>query len=441
MKFNISIYIGLMERVGPYNRPETFVQEVAAKLEPELPKFAARKPTEQQKQHYGFAPLRLEDGSPTMVIDSGVLSLCVQKEAKVIPADTVAQKIDVASKAALAVINADLVEGEEPLTELPSDDRRVIKDAVMAEMMKTDHTVRTRCFLQLVSLGIEQGVFLVIVHTVSNTMREAALNLLRTALETLPVTPLGKLADSHFPYDAWLRNYIINQVSVVHKEPVICIGSNAKLKADDSVLKLTDLLNTNLELLKDVALNMSVTDIELVGADNWSCSVNRAIEIKELEIHKENSLAEEQDDYSMLMVLRGDLLMAGHWVIDFVCQLPKLFGAEEFISHWLNHAQNLAKQSMVSEEEENVQKLLQWQIANGNAEKPADHIDPIENNPFEETDYQAAVNVVRNAGRVSISMVQRALRLGYNKSARLVERMEREGVVSAPSHNGTRTLL
>jgi len=434
MKFNLSIYIGLMERVGPYNRPETFIQEVAAKLEPELPKFAARKPTEQQKQHYGFAPIRLEDGSPTMVIDSGVLSLCVQKEAKVIPADTVTQKIDVASKAALAVINADLVEGEEPLTELPSDDRRVIKDAVMAEMMKTDHTVRTRCFLQLVNLGIERGAFLVIVHTVSNTMLEAALNLLRTALETMPVTPLAKLADSQFPYDAWLRGFIINQERKVNSEPDIYLGSNAKLKAQESVMKLTDLLNTNLELLKDVALNMSVTDIELIGSD-WNCSINRALEVKELELNAENALAEQQDDYSILMLLRGDLLMAGHWVARFVNLLPSLLQQADILNDWLKRL------TTESEPAEDKHKLQQWQITNGNAEKPADHIDPTENNPFEETDYQAAVNVVRNAGRVSISMVQRALRLGYNKSARLVERMEREGVVSVPSHNGTRTLL
>jgi DNA segregation ATPase FtsK/SpoIIIE, S-DNA-T family len=37
--------------------------------------------------------------------------------------------------------------------------------------------------------------------------------------------------------------------------------------------------------------------------------------------------------------------------------------------------------------------------------------------------------------------VQRRLSVGYNKAASLVERMEKEGVVSAPNHSGKRTIL
>ena len=47
--------------------------------------------------------------------------------------------------------------------------------------------------------------------------------------------------------------------------------------------------------------------------------------------------------------------------------------------------------------------------------------------------YDQAVAVVADAGYCSISHVQRQLGVGYNKAAKLVERMEQEGVVGPPS--------
>ncbi|RPJ13196.1 MAG: cell division protein FtsK, partial [Deltaproteobacteria bacterium] len=43
--------------------------------------------------------------------------------------------------------------------------------------------------------------------------------------------------------------------------------------------------------------------------------------------------------------------------------------------------------------------------------------------------YDEAVALVLEAGHASISMVQRRLRVGYNRAARMIEKMEREGVV------------
>jgi S-DNA-T family DNA segregation ATPase FtsK/SpoIIIE len=55
--------------------------------------------------------------------------------------------------------------------------------------------------------------------------------------------------------------------------------------------------------------------------------------------------------------------------------------------------------------------------------------------------YDEAVNIVLTSRRASISSVQRQLRIGYNRAARLIEEMERAGLVSAMQSNGNREVL
>ncbi len=55
--------------------------------------------------------------------------------------------------------------------------------------------------------------------------------------------------------------------------------------------------------------------------------------------------------------------------------------------------------------------------------------------------YDEAVNFVIESRRASISAVQRKLRIGYNRAARLIESMEAAGLVSEMSSNGSREVL
>lgn len=66
---------------------------------------------------------------------------------------------------------------------------------------------------------------------------------------------------------------------------------------------------------------------------------------------------------------------------------------------------------------------------------------PTETSADQDELYDQAVAWVTESRRASISSVQRHLRVGYNRAARLVEEMEASGVVSRPQHNGQREVL
>ena len=55
--------------------------------------------------------------------------------------------------------------------------------------------------------------------------------------------------------------------------------------------------------------------------------------------------------------------------------------------------------------------------------------------------YRQAVQIVQNDKKVSTSYVQRRLRIGYNRAAIIVERMEAEGIITAADHTGRREVI
>ena len=55
--------------------------------------------------------------------------------------------------------------------------------------------------------------------------------------------------------------------------------------------------------------------------------------------------------------------------------------------------------------------------------------------------YDEAVAFVAQSRRASISAVQRRLRVGYNRAARIIETMEETGIVSPMATNGNREVL
>ena len=66
---------------------------------------------------------------------------------------------------------------------------------------------------------------------------------------------------------------------------------------------------------------------------------------------------------------------------------------------------------------------------------------PVGDDSPEEAEYRRATQLVAESQKASTSWLQRQLRIGYNRAARHIERMEKEGLVSRPDHVGRREVL
>jgi S-DNA-T family DNA segregation ATPase FtsK/SpoIIIE len=61
--------------------------------------------------------------------------------------------------------------------------------------------------------------------------------------------------------------------------------------------------------------------------------------------------------------------------------------------------------------------------------------------PEHDERYDEAVAIVTESGQASISMLQRRLRVGYNRAARMIEAMEQEGVIGPADGSKAREVL
>ena len=106
------------------------------------------------------------------------------------------------------------------------------------------------------------------------------------------------------------------------------------------------------------------------------------------------------------------------------------FVADHEVHKVVEHLKSLAKPEYLGE-------VLEPATVEDPAAAGADGVPTGEKDPL----YDQAVEIVLRTRRPSISLVQRHLRIGYNRAARLIEDMERAGMVSAMQSNGNREVL
>jgi len=73
--------------------------------------------------------------------------------------------------------------------------------------------------------------------------------------------------------------------------------------------------------------------------------------------------------------------------------------------------------------------------------KDKESIDSENMNDEKDELYYKAVDIIKNEGKASTSFLQRKLQIGYNRAARIMETMEKEGIVGQANHVGKREIL
>ena len=73
--------------------------------------------------------------------------------------------------------------------------------------------------------------------------------------------------------------------------------------------------------------------------------------------------------------------------------------------------------------------------------EPGAEDDPEGGDDVDDDLYQDAIRVVCDAGRASTSTLQRRLRIGYGRAARLIDLMEKDGIVGPPDGTKPREVL
>ncbi|MBA0182688.1 recombination-associated protein RdgC [Pectobacterium versatile] len=313
---------------------------------------------------------------------NGQIMLTLQREEKILPAPVIAREL------------AAKIDSMETMQQRRL--KKTEKDALKDEVIQT---LLPRAFSKYhtTKIWINAGAGLIIVDAASGKKAEDALALLRKTLGSLPVVPLALETPIELTLTEWVRN---------GKAPAgFALQEEAELKAvleEGGILRSKHQDLTSDEITNHIDAGKLVTKLALEWRERISFVLADDGSLKKLKFS--DVLLEQNDDID-----RADEV--ARFDADFVLLTGEL---STLISELVAALGGEVKRVAPQPENYDLQ---------------------------DDKLYPDAVQFVQTSGRATISGLQRHFRIGYNRAAHLIEAMERKGVVSAPTHDGTRTVI
>lgn len=313
---------------------------------------------------------------------NGQILLTLQREEKILPAPVIAREL------------AAKIDSMETMQQRRL--KKTEKDALKDEVLQT---LLPRAFSKYhtTKIWINAGAGLIIVDAASGKKAEDALALLRKTLGSLPVVPLALETPIELTLTEWIRN---------GKAPAgFALQEEAELKAvleEGGILRSKHQDLTSDEITNHIQAGKLVTKLALEWRERISFVLADDGSLKKLKFS--DVLLEQNDDID-----RADEV--ARFDADFVLLTGEL---STLISELVAALGGEVKRVAPQPENYDLQ---------------------------DDKLYPDAVQFVQTSGRATISGLQRHFRIGYNRAAHLIEAMERKGVVSAPTHDGTRTVI
>lgn len=312
--------------------------------------------------------------------------VCFQVEEKLLPAAVIQEHVDI------RVADIEAEQGYKP----GRREIREIKDAVTRELLEMAFTRKRQT---LAWICRQRGLLIVAANSANKA--DEMLGAMREALENMPVSLLKTQLTPAHAMTSWLA-------------------------ADEAPEHFT-----------------IDTDCKLVSSTESKAAVSytrHALDAEEIRHHI--TAGKRAEHLGLTFRDRMSFILGSGFELKRIVMLDVLTESQEPTDNEIEHfdAQFLLEASEIE------QAYLALIEAHGGIEAPqrddlVDRAQGSANDGDPDPLYDQAVQVVMTTNRPSISLVQRHLKIGYNRAARLIDQMERSGLVSPMDNNGNREVL
>lgn len=350
----------------------------------------------------GFVPP--VDRSEEWTISIGNRHLvCLKVQEKILPAAAIKEALELKVRE---------VEQRENRV-LGRKERKALKEAVTEELLPR---ALTKSKSHYAYIDFEDN--LLVVDSASASVVDTVIGSLRDALASFPVIPLRTKSAPHVIFAHWIQ----------HEAPKdFSLSGACKLLDPLSSAKVTV---ANHDLTNEAFTNLLVEghQVESIGLSDFgdaSFTLGADLRVSQLKIQNGAIMAaRDEDGETAADVARADFMLLHGTIVSVLSMFMTEFGGEEPYEKTQGAADGADGQNAESP----------GAAAHSPAPTAAEEVSDDEL-------YDQAVSAVREQGKPSISFVQRHLRIGYNRAARLIEKMEFDGVVSPPHGDGSRLVM
>ncbi len=345
-----------------------------------------------QLQTLGWVPPR--EGADLAHAVGGKIILTLRVESKLLPGKAINQATAARAR------EIEEREGFKPGRKLMKE----IREKIIEEKLPTALTQYDD-----IRLWIDPIERWLIIDTSTPSKADMVIGLLAKSIEPFPLENLYVVMSPVSAMTGWLAE----------DEPPVnfSIDQDAELRASGTSGAAIRYVKHSIDaddVRRHIQSGKQCTRLAMTWADKISFELTEDLDIRKirpLDVLKENHPAEDTD----AEVFDAEFLLMAGEIAKLLAELVYALGGE--------------KQLQDAGAAATGQLALDTSADDG--EEPSDAIDPL---------YTDAVMVVRKHRRASISLVQRHLRIGYNRAALLLESMEQAGLVTAMQSNGSREL-
>lgn len=342
-----------------------------------------------EPMRYGFVP-PIKGGSDFVHAANGCIAICAQQEDKILPASAINEALE---KKVAAIF-------ESESRKVHRKERQELKDELIFSMLPQAFTKNSRTYAY-----IDTRDDIIYVDASSPKKAEDLISALREAFGSLPCLPIGSVNSPATAMTNWVRNDCAPENFL--------IGDDGELHANksDRIIRCKKQDMQEEVITTHIDSGMSVRKLAVSWKEGISFTLTDDLYLKKLVF--DDKLIESAND-------RRAETWAEQFDADFIIMTGEL--------------RNLKNELLAA-----CGGIREYELLDEPPAGKAQAADGTED--YSDSLYDDAKSHVRETGIATISSLQRCLRVGYNRAARLMDLLENDNIVSKPDHSGGREVI